>query len=274
MATLYYSDDADKALVRSRKVAVIGYGSQGHAHALNLRDSGVDVRVGLREGSASKAKAEAAGTLGVRYVVGDAYALPFPDASFDAVTSYTGIGVLSDPAKAVAEMVRVCRPGGSVSVAEGVAGPNGIAFHGVDGLMDPEPYPGARRLHALRSSLAAAQPERVPGVGSEAWPARAIWGLLGECRLQDVRLNAWGHVLAPDDSRTTAELRERLRKAEHEQLCSWVEWILSSGDLQGLTRDELLEMVGLSARRRDWASANPLWDWEASLSVVAVARKP
>ncbi len=61
MATLYYSDDADKALVRSRKVAVIGYGSQGHAHALNLRDSGVDVRVGLREGSASKAKAEAAG---------------------------------------------------------------------------------------------------------------------------------------------------------------------------------------------------------------------
>ena len=47
MAKLYYTDDADPALVRSRKVAVIGYGSQGHAHALNLHDSGVDVRVGL-----------------------------------------------------------------------------------------------------------------------------------------------------------------------------------------------------------------------------------
>jgi ketol-acid reductoisomerase len=58
---LYYEKDADQALVRSRKVAVIGYGSQGHAHALNLRDSGVDVRVGLRAGSASRAKAEAAG---------------------------------------------------------------------------------------------------------------------------------------------------------------------------------------------------------------------
>jgi ketol-acid reductoisomerase len=61
MATVYYDKDADPAVIAGRKVAIIGYGSQGHAHALNLRDSGVDVRVGLREGSASRAKAEAAG---------------------------------------------------------------------------------------------------------------------------------------------------------------------------------------------------------------------
>jgi ketol-acid reductoisomerase len=60
-ATVYYESDADPSLVRGRRVAVIGYGSQGHAHALNLADAGVDVRVGLREGSSSKAKAEAAG---------------------------------------------------------------------------------------------------------------------------------------------------------------------------------------------------------------------
>ena len=60
-ATVYYDRDADPALVRSRRVAIIGYGSQGHAHALNLKDSGVDVRVGLREGSSSYAKAEEAG---------------------------------------------------------------------------------------------------------------------------------------------------------------------------------------------------------------------
>jgi ketol-acid reductoisomerase len=59
--TIYYDADADTSLIDSRKVAVLGYGSQGHAHALNLRDSGVDVRVGLREGSSSWAKAEAAG---------------------------------------------------------------------------------------------------------------------------------------------------------------------------------------------------------------------
>jgi ketol-acid reductoisomerase len=58
VAELFYDDDADLSLIQSKKVAVIGYGSQGHAHSLNLRDSGVDVTVGLREGSASRAKAE------------------------------------------------------------------------------------------------------------------------------------------------------------------------------------------------------------------------
>jgi ketol-acid reductoisomerase len=60
-ASIYYDADADLALLEGRKVAVLGYGSQGHAHALNLKDSGVDVRVGLREGSRSWAKAEEAG---------------------------------------------------------------------------------------------------------------------------------------------------------------------------------------------------------------------
>src|SRR5579872_151299 len=60
-ATVYYEKDADPAIIAGRKVAIIGYGSQGHAHALNLRDSGVDVRVALRDGSSSKTKAEAAG---------------------------------------------------------------------------------------------------------------------------------------------------------------------------------------------------------------------
>ncbi len=56
--TMYYDDDADLSLIQQRTVAVLGYGSQGQAHALSLRDSGVDVRVGLPEGSRSRAKAE------------------------------------------------------------------------------------------------------------------------------------------------------------------------------------------------------------------------
>ena len=52
--TVYYENDADSSIIRDRKVAIIGYGSQGHAHALNLKESGVDVVVGLREGSSSK----------------------------------------------------------------------------------------------------------------------------------------------------------------------------------------------------------------------------
>lgn len=58
---IYYDKDADLSLIQSKKVAIIGYGSQGHAHANNLKDSGVDVCVGLREGSSSEKKAKAAG---------------------------------------------------------------------------------------------------------------------------------------------------------------------------------------------------------------------
>jgi ketol-acid reductoisomerase len=61
MANLYYDDSADLALIQGKKVAVIGYGSQGHAHSLNLRDSGVQVRVGLQPGSGSLAKAQKEG---------------------------------------------------------------------------------------------------------------------------------------------------------------------------------------------------------------------
>jgi ketol-acid reductoisomerase len=61
MATMYYESDADPTLIQGRKVAILGYGSQGHAHALNLSESGVDVRVALRAGSSSRAKAEEAG---------------------------------------------------------------------------------------------------------------------------------------------------------------------------------------------------------------------
>src|SRR5580698_4337086 len=57
MAKIFYDKDADLSLIRAKKVAIIGYGSQGHAHALNLKDSGVDVRVGLAPTSKSVAKA-------------------------------------------------------------------------------------------------------------------------------------------------------------------------------------------------------------------------
>ena len=61
MAEMLYDDDADLGVVQQRNVTVLGYGSQGHAHALSLRDSGVDVRVGLLEGSRSRPRAEAEG---------------------------------------------------------------------------------------------------------------------------------------------------------------------------------------------------------------------
>src|SRR5262245_10082521 len=61
MARMYYDKDADLRLIQGKKVAVLGYGSQGHAHSLNLKESGVQVKVGLAPGSRSRDKARAAG---------------------------------------------------------------------------------------------------------------------------------------------------------------------------------------------------------------------
>ena len=85
MATMYYDDSADLSLIQGRKVAIIGYGSQGHAHALNLKDSGVSVKVGLPAASRSRAKAQAAGlTVGEVAEVtkwADVVMIPIPDTS-------------------------------------------------------------------------------------------------------------------------------------------------------------------------------------------------
>ena len=89
MAKIHYDDAADLELIRGKKVAIIGYGSQGHAHALNLKDSGVSVRVGLRDGSPAKAKAEAAGLqvtgVGAAAAWGDVVMNLAPDTSQPAI---------------------------------------------------------------------------------------------------------------------------------------------------------------------------------------------
>jgi ketol-acid reductoisomerase len=83
VANIYYDQDADLGLLKGKKIAVIGYGSQGHAHALNLRDSGADVRVGLYEGSKSWAEAEKQGlrvlTVGDACAEADVIMMLIPD---------------------------------------------------------------------------------------------------------------------------------------------------------------------------------------------------
>jgi ketol-acid reductoisomerase len=89
VANIYYEKDVDRSALADRKVAVLGYGSQGHAHALNMKESGIDVRVGLRDGSSSVAKAEAAG-LAVRSIAdataeADVVMMLMPDTEMAAI---------------------------------------------------------------------------------------------------------------------------------------------------------------------------------------------
>ncbi len=89
MATIYYEKDADLSLLKGKKIAIIGYGSQGHAHALNLKDSGFDVRIGLYSGSKSWKQAEAAGlavkTTAEAAAEADVIMMLVPDTSAPAV---------------------------------------------------------------------------------------------------------------------------------------------------------------------------------------------
>src|SRR5499433_642377 len=82
-AKIYYDNDADLGLLRGKKIAIIGYGSQGHAHALNLKDSGQDVVVGLYKGSKSWTKAEKDGlrvaTVNEASAAGDVVMILLPD---------------------------------------------------------------------------------------------------------------------------------------------------------------------------------------------------
>ncbi len=100
MATIYYEADADRSLIANRKVAILGYGSQGHAHALNLKESGIDVRIGLREGSSSKAKAEEAGlrVLSIADAVAEAdlIMMLMPDTEMGAIYAESVEGNLND----------------------------------------------------------------------------------------------------------------------------------------------------------------------------------
>ena len=89
MATIFYEKDTDPGVLADQKIAVLGYGSQGHAHAQNLKDSGLDVRVGLRNGSSSRPMAEEAGLrvleIGDAVREGDVVMVVLPDTSHGAV---------------------------------------------------------------------------------------------------------------------------------------------------------------------------------------------
>ncbi len=205
----------------------------------------------------------------VAYEVADAYALPFADGSFDAAVSYTGIGVLTDPERAVREMRRVVRPGGIVAVAEAVSGPFGFRFEGVDSLHDTTAYPEASRYWTLRRRLMAGVAAGRPAdIGSSRWPPAAIPALLAATGLRSLVINAWGYVTMSDDgSPDNGETEEGVAmENEWEALATALK--ADPAHHQLLSQEEWNEWEKLSAVRRRWRAEHPAYAYEAGLSVV------
>ena len=110
---VYYDKDADLSLIKGKNVTIIGYGSQGHAHAQNLNDSGVKVTVGLRKGGASWSKAEKAGLRVADEIYADR---AYTEAGHLVPRSQPG-AVLHDSAACLAHVLRMLERGGIVSVS-------------------------------------------------------------------------------------------------------------------------------------------------------------
>ncbi len=221
----------------------------------------------------ARRQAERSGARGVEYVVGDAYALPFPAESFDAVLSYTGIGVLSDPESALREMWRVCRAEGVIAVSEAVTGPFGIEFGGLDSIPGrAEAFEGAARYWELRVRVMTTRPHG--RFGSTAWPTPALFGLLASMGLGDWRLNAWGYAEAPDDDSRhegRAAYRHLAASAEVQQ---WHQARVDNLVGAALSPEEWDDLERLTAARGRWLAEARTFDWAAGLSVVASGRKP
>lgn len=204
----------------------------------------------------------------VTYQVGDAYSLPFPTGVFDAAVSYTGVGVLADPDRAVAEMQRVVRENGTIAVAEAVSGPFGFRFPGCDGLPGPTPYPEAARYWDLRQRLmAAAEGARPPGIGSPRWPPLAIPALLAAAGVQDLVVNAWGYVTASDDDGPNGTGRGRVSlERDVEAIATATREDPTRHGL--LSEEEWTEWDLASKARRAWVECHRTYAYEAGLSVV------
>lgn len=232
----------------------------------------------------AREKAARSGTRGVEYVLGDACDLPFADHSFDAVTSYTGIGILPDPERGVAEMLRVCRPGGTVSVVEPAVGAGG-ASGGLEEAEGASLYPGAAEYQALLARFRAVESawllparRRAEQIGNRRWPVAALFGLLGRAGLRELRVDAWGYCTAPDDARVAPERRQAVRQAEFAGMVRWLRELQDGPECavleeHGFARGDLARLIELAGVRHRWLLEHPLYDWTAGVSLVMAGRK-
>ncbi|HWI62037.1 MAG TPA: methyltransferase domain-containing protein [Symbiobacteriaceae bacterium] len=208
-------------------------------------------------------RARAKGGAGVSYVVGSAYALPFPDNTFDAVTSYTGIGVLTDPERAIREMIRVCRPGGTVSVMEPVSAAAGSGS--LEQAPGAEHFPDQHEYTELKRRLTPPLNLAAEGIGSTAWPVPTLFGLLARLGLEGVRLNAWGYCTAPDDARVTPEARRAKRERDYHREQAWIETLPAGPDTERLAE--------LAKARFAWLLDHRPYDWSAGFSLAMAGQK-
>jgi len=217
----------------------------------------------------ARRKCENSGIRNASFVAGNAYQLPFEDNEFDAVVSYTGIGVLRDPQKAFREMIRVCREEGVISIAEAVTGRFGIQFSGMDSLQEQDGFPESVRYHELLEKIKIKLEESsISSFGNPHWTPQSLMGLFSQLGFKEIHFNAWGYGSAPDDTRVPGNKRMALRESEYKEQKNWLASLRKAHDDAAICREDIDELDVLLDARYQWIKNHAAYDWEAGVSIV------
>jgi len=218
-----------------------------------------------------------------RIVLEDGFALSFPDDSFGAVVNHNYLSVLSDPAAGLAELIRVCEPGGSVSVSTGASASTGTGMGGGHYWEGEYPIDGMDRLKELTDKYNFAYKNAVTFSSlkqSHEWPPGRYPKLFSVCGLTNISIMPAGAAFAyndnywPDDYRIrkiTLDIDDEIRIiTENGKNPAFSE--------NGFSNADCTELVGLLKRKQEYLINNfrtdGSWEWSAGLSVIVTGTKP
>ena len=218
-----------------------------------------------------------------KIVLDDGFALSFPDNSFDAVVSHNYLAVLSDPVAGLLELIRVCKPGGNISVSSGVSGSTGTGASGGHFWAGEYPLEGMERMKELMDKYNHAFSKVITTSSlkqSHEWPSGRYPKLFSNCGLKNTSIMPVGAVFAYNDNywsdeyrinKITLDINDEMRIiTENSQDPRFSE--------NGFTNNDCDELVGLLRRKQNYLLENyrtdDSWEWSAGLSCIVTGTKP
>ena len=218
-----------------------------------------------------------------KIVLDDGFALSFPDNSFDAVVSHNYLGVLSDPVAGLYELIRVCKPGGNISISFGTSVSTGIGVGGGHFWAGEYPLEGMERLSELTDKYNQVYRKVVTTSSlkqSHEWPSGRYPKLFSKCGLTNISIMPVGSAFAYDDNywsdeyrvkKITLDINDEIRIIiENNQDPKFSE--------KGFTNTDCEELVELLRRKQNYLlenyPADDSWEWSAGLNCIVTGTKP
>ena len=209
----------------------------------------------------------------------DGYNLPYGDGSFDAVTGYTYLGVLSDCEAGLREIIRVCRPGGTVSCVEGSTRIPAVHWHG------DYPFEGAdelRRLSLLEAGIFSSFVNMTEDYNQDRdWNVFRYPKLFEQCGLGDIRIYPFAHLMCYNDAGRIAEYGKKHALSELRSEMEWIRWRFEEKEeiykKHGFVRDDCERLIGLMLLKINYMEncfeTDRSYEWSGALNLIVTGIK-